>query len=817
MGLSLAAGCSGAAPTPETPQGKDIAPPKPAATSLLDKPKAAAPTAIAAVIPSRELLDFIRRAPLAANTERASAKGGAASLPENGKGDVRENYRAVAPATVIIRTPEGLGTGVLIGPSGWILTNNHVIAGGEHEDFRIKVSVEMGTLDKSGAMERSNKLITAYVHKADPVRDLAIVKLDGNYKDLPYVRVAKNDPAPGEPVASLGHAGSGLVWAIKDGEVAAVGKLSTHLASLVGLECSPSEDSEGCKRKHDAMEGLKKMLDHDKPLMVVQSTCPNWPGDSGGPLVNRANELVGLNSFGYGNSENRATYHVHVEEIRAFLQEIPTNPIDVLPDPWFDGGAEATLEDGDLDGNYDVLRTDGRNGFARFYDLDQDSPADKSGTPDVADIVAKRAFDAEVAFLATSSNSYVWYDTDNDGKYDVMLFDEGSTGHVSRGYRIGSNGRLKADDSLGSGGAYFQPSLMANGAAGQMLARLGAVTLGVSAVDARGPLEQGLPDPLLGGGRKVELHDFDRDGRSDTLETSSVYSHGYVMDVDQSSIGEINKDEDAQKLLEQKKVDAEVSVITQGSDLWVWYDRDNDGKFDFVTHTGKKGAGAALEAFRVDPATGRKEPAPEAIGRKMLRPHLLDPAGLAARASRMAFGALPTAAAAISDDGLDSFPDPLMHGGLYQMYADTSEWSKGFGSKAGWDKAIIVSAGMTESAIVVDINRDTGAVGKMSAADLAESGKFKPDFAFLHRSGAEWTYYDTDGDNKYDMVLFTSSPVSGAAERGYRIDAKTGAVQLDPSLEGGKMVRWSVFGKKPVASQMKKLASELFQSRAIEP
>jgi Trypsin len=68
----------------------------------------------------------------------------------------------------------------------------------------------------------------------------------------------------------------------------------------VGLECGAgtNSDEQICERKKQVMDGLKKVLDHDKPLQVIQSTCPNWPGDSGGPLVNRANELVGLNSFG---------------------------------------------------------------------------------------------------------------------------------------------------------------------------------------------------------------------------------------------------------------------------------------------------------------------------------------------------------------------------------------------------------------------------------------------------------------------------------------------------------------------------------------
>lgn len=809
---AVVSGCGGAPPAPVTGESESTPVAKAPAA---EAPKPPEPSH--ARVASRGMLSLLRRAELAPSTEIASTKSDVASLPEGGKGDVRENYRAVAPATVIIRTPTGLGTGVIVGPTGWILTNNHVIEGGEREDFRIKVSVELGKLDKHGVMDRTSKPITAWVHKADPMRDLAIIKLEGTHKDLPFIRPAKDDPTPGEPVASLGHAGSGLVWAIKDGEVAAVGKLATHLSQLVSLECSPSEEAEdkNCpKRKQQMFEGLKKSLDHDKPLMVVQSTCPNWPGDSGGPLVNRANELVGLNSFGYGNTENRSTFHVHVSEIRTFLSEIPVQPADVLPDPWFDGGEEATIEDADLDGRYDVLRTEGRTGMARFFDLDQSTLPGASDKPDVEKLYGKRAFDAEVIFLGTREGSFAWYDTNDDGRFDVVLHDEHNAGWVTHGYRIDKSGRLGRDDALGAGGPMLQPDLLEASAERRALARLGTVTLGASMVEAHGEEVASLPNPLLGGGREVDVEDMDRDGRTDTLVTRSVYSHGFVFDVDEKTLGAVNKGDAARALLEKQAVDAESTMVAQGNRLWVYYDRDDDGRFDFLTYTSRVGTGVALEAYTLGP-DGQKTPAPEHVGRKMMRPRLLENGSLAAKLGVVAVRALPSVTSAIADDGLDSFPDPLRHGGIYFTYIDTSRWSKAFGSKLGWDKAVIVTAGMTSSAVFVDVNKDS-APGKLTASEVVSNGKWKGEFAFLHRDGAEWTYYDTDQDGRYDLVLFTSQSTSGKAERAYRIDAK-GAVTMDPSLAGGPMVRWSVFAKKPTATQFKKLAAELFQARSVEP
>ncbi|MBK9262609.1 MAG: hypothetical protein IPM54_22745 [Polyangiaceae bacterium] len=450
--------------------------------------------------------------------------------------------------------------------------------------------------------------------------------------------------------------------------------------------------------------------------------------------------------------------------------------------------------------------------MARFFDLDQNSLATATGKPDVATLYGKRSFDAEVIFLALNNASYAWYDTDDDGRYDVMLHDEGSTGRMSRGYRVGKNGRLGRDDSLGSGTPMIRPDLMPKKPHSESLARLGSVTLGSSMVALREPLEQNLPDPLLGGGRDVELSDFDRDGQMDTMATRSVYSRGYVFDVDQLSLGTVTKNDAARALLEAKSVDAEATIITQGQKLWVYYDRDDDGAFDLVTYTPRSLSGVAFEAWRID-KSGAKSPAPEHIGRKIMRPKLLEKAPNAAKLARFAIRALSTTAIAL-DDTLGSFPDPLADGGIYFSYGDPKRWSNAFGNKTGWDKAIIVTASLTSSALVVDVDKDSKA-GNLTATQLATSGKFKPEFGFMHRDSAEWTYYDTDQDGKYDLVLFTSKATSGIAERAYRIDA-SGKVSLDPSLEGGKMVRHSVFTKKPTANQFKKLASELFQARAIE-
>jgi len=156
---------------------------------------------------------------------------------EGGKGDLREVYRKVAPATVIIRAGTSYGSGVIVDARGFVLTNHHVIAHAELVDLKARVQVQRGALSPEGVMVLDDKPLTAWVLKSDPLIDLAVLQIVDPPADLPSVKVSKRDPVPGEPVAALGHGAIGLLWAIKDGEVASVGKLATHLASLVGTDC----------------------------------------------------------------------------------------------------------------------------------------------------------------------------------------------------------------------------------------------------------------------------------------------------------------------------------------------------------------------------------------------------------------------------------------------------------------------------------------------------------------------------------------------------------------------------------------------------
>src|SRR6185295_1773829 len=88
-----------------------------------------------------------------------------------------------------------------------------------------------------------------------------------------------------------------------------------------------------------------------------------------------------------------------------------------------------------------------------------------------------------------------------------------------------------------------------------------------------------LPDPILGGGTQGRLLDSDGDGKPDLAVMRGPFSRAMLIDADEDSLGKLKSGDAADEIVKSKKIDAEVSIVIQGSSVWVTYDTDNDGKF----------------------------------------------------------------------------------------------------------------------------------------------------------------------------------------------------------------------------------------------
>ncbi len=756
-------------------------------------------------VQSNKLIDRRARSGLAPDT--LDLVKSASGPPKSAK-DV---YRAVAPATVIVRVPGGLGSGFILNKDGWVVTNHHVIASGDQEDFKVKASVMLGTLSKkTGAMERGDKVYTAWVHKADKLRDLALLKIENPPADLPFVNIAKKNPVPGDKVTAIGHAGAGMLWAIKAGEISALGKLSEHLATLAQFK----EDDESKKAK----ELFKKRLDKQNLGVVIQSTAAILPGDSGGPLVNQAGEIVGVNAF--SNRDRRTggllNFHVHLDEVRKFLKKYPKKPTSLLPDPWKDGGGDAKFDDADLDGKADVLYMKGRrpcmfcprDSSVVFVDVDQDSYTGRS-LPQLSQVYEKRDFDAEMVVLQLKRKAFAWYDTDNDGKWDVLLYDENMNGRTTTAYKIGKNGELTKDSSKSSG-RDVRPSLFSDP---EKRARLGRISTAVFAARMRessvGP-GGSLPRPIGATGNGT-TRDLNKDGQADAVTLSTPFSSRFLLDLDQNFAPLLPRSFDGAKLSQGKTtVDAEVSVVSQGQHMWVYYDTDDDGTFDLVMHTPGSRVYVATEAWTLD-AKMNKTAAPEHIGRKLIRPGVFSKSGTFEKALKTMSGSiLLSIFSAKDDDGLGTFPDPIKdHRGTGARLLSL---------KAG-KKRVVAVKGYGSDVYLFDLDGHSfrnKPVNKIDARRALLDGKIDSEFAYFQRSGVAWTFYDTKnaGKGKYDVVLVSLKPRGGKADHGFRISG--GKATLAPTLRGKPLVVPSLF-KGANKRSLAKLAKEVFRSSMVGP
>jgi len=761
------------------------------------------PNGKATRIGSAKLVDRRHATALAADNLDQTAKS---APPPKSSTDI---YKTVAPATVIIRVSGGLGSGVIVHPDGWVLTNHHVIAKGKADDFKHKATVLLGELSKTtGAMERSKKEYEAFVHKADKLRDIALLKINKPPKNLPFVKIAKNKPVPGNSVIALGHAGAGMLWALKSGEISALGKLADHLAQVASFK----DDDEG-KR---ARKSFKKYVESKNLGMVIQSTCNILPGDSGGPLVNDQAELIGLNVFSRRDRRTGGlvSFHVHHTEVENFAKDKPAEPAQLVPDPWLEGGGDISYEDADLDGKVDVLMMQGRKpcrfcprqSAAAFIDIDQNSYVGRSKLPKLDEVYDKRDFEPEAVYLQLGRDVMIWYDTDNDGTFDTLLFDEYTTGMVNSAYTISDKGRLKSTETLSSGKP-FRPVLFKDKTLHDRFTRITRAAFPSRYTDAPTNVKQTLPKPIAATGR-ARGTDLNRDGKLDAVNITTPFSKRLLVDADQSFSRRVGPFFNMASVT-AATLDPEISVVSQGLHMWVFYDTDDDTKFDLALHAPGSRLYVAKEAWKIDSA-GAKTSAPEHIGRKLIRPRLLSSKSHAEAVASMVTRGLLRIMSAKDDDGLSSFPHPV-------------DDHRGSGAELvaikGSPKSVIAILGQGSDGYLVDLDRNSrlsGPVDKIKVKKVLKDKKFDSEFAYFHRGGIAWAYYDADGRGGYDTVLVATKPATGQADAGFTIDKKTGTAKMDAALAGKPLVRPSLFKSYRLKKQLKKVAGDLFASSMIE-
>lgn len=192
-------------------------------------------------------------------------------------GDQGQSQKRQAPDNM----PSGLGSGVIISPDGYIISNNHVVEGAN------KLEVVLS----------NRKTYIATLVGTDPNTDISLLKIED--KGLPYLNFANSDMIEvGQWVLAVGNP-LGLNSTVTAGIISAKGR---GIGILKGQAASPIES-------------------------FIQTDAAINKGNSGGALVNMNGELVGINSAiastngyyqGYGFAVPANLARKIVEDIKKF-------------------------------------------------------------------------------------------------------------------------------------------------------------------------------------------------------------------------------------------------------------------------------------------------------------------------------------------------------------------------------------------------------------------------------------------------------------------------------------------------------------------
>jgi serine protease Do len=266
------------------------------------------------VIPRSQVLKLLHDKDVSAKSVPAPAQAPAVSFqaPSDAAGEqgffrsdagfapdqsVRDLVNAIGSAVVQVRTPAGLGSGFIINPDGYLITNFHVV------DGETQITVEVYAV-RDGQLERKS------------YKQIRIVALN-KFGDLALLRIEDKD-APRFVSLTLG-----------DSDKLSVGDHVFAIGSPLGLERTVTEGILSTKTR--LLEGE----------LYLQTTAQINPGNSGGPLFNLRGEVVGVTNMKITFGEGLG-FAIPVESVKHFLihrdafaydNDNPSNPYRYLEPP----------------------------------------------------------------------------------------------------------------------------------------------------------------------------------------------------------------------------------------------------------------------------------------------------------------------------------------------------------------------------------------------------------------------------------------------------------------------------------------------------
>ncbi len=242
---------------------------------------------------------------------------------------------------------QGLGSGFIISPDGYILTNHHVAGNAT------KIVVTMTNGEK----------YDAEIIGADMVSDVALLKIDG--KNLPYLELGNSDNV------IVGE------WAIAFGNPFGLFDKNAKPTVTVGVISNTNVS----------------FIQEDRPQNrvyrnMLQTDAAISSGNSGGPLVNALGEVIGINTVIFSTAQSRSGagsigigFAIPINRVKKIIDEIKKNKS-------IDRDFYIGMDVRDIDEQIaQYLKSNVKEG-AVVFSVERRSPADKNGI-EPGDVILK--------------------------------------------------------------------------------------------------------------------------------------------------------------------------------------------------------------------------------------------------------------------------------------------------------------------------------------------------------------------------------------------------------------------------------------------
>jgi len=255
---------------------------------------------VSAAIVALLLLGPTARAQTAARSAPAPGRPPESSLPELSSALTALAER-VSPAVVqilatgyapasgqggVLAKQRSTGSGVILDPSGYIITNHHVVQGARR--IQVILSVPAARTPRGSVLRPHGPTLGAQLVGTDAETDLAVIKVDGN------------------ALPSLG---------LGDSEALRQGQIVMAIGAPLGLDNSVTVG---------VVSAPARQLEPESPMIYVQTDAPINPGNSGGPLVDAGARVVGINTmmFSQGGGNEGLGFAVPSNIVRNVYEQI---------------------------------------------------------------------------------------------------------------------------------------------------------------------------------------------------------------------------------------------------------------------------------------------------------------------------------------------------------------------------------------------------------------------------------------------------------------------------------------------------------------